>query len=176
MGLKTHPNIDILLALAGLLPTGRLSDALEKDSSNIREFARERKLVYEALFSPGEAANATEKNETSCIEEFLGKRARAMGCVCLCPKCQGKPSGVALTTAETEEKLPVSEGKAVAAEVVMRALQSVRALQRRTAEKERERLQMEIMTAEREKDQARLVKLLEAKARLAKELAQLRGK
>ena len=136
----------------------------------------ERKLVYEALFSPGEAANATEKNETSCIEEFLGKRARAMGCVCLCPKCQGKPSGVALTTAETEEKLPVSEGKAVAAEVVMRALQSVRALQRRTAEKERERLQMEIMTAEREKDQARLVKLLEAKARLAKELAQLRGK
>ncbi len=51
----------------------------------------------------------------------------------------------------------------------------LRALRRRKAEKERERLQMEIQSAEREKDQARLVKLLEAKARLAKELAQLRG-
>jgi len=43
--LKTLPNLDILLALAGLLPTGSLSDALEKDLSNIREFARERLLV-----------------------------------------------------------------------------------------------------------------------------------
>jgi DNA primase len=51
----------------------------------------------------------------------------------------------------------------------------LRALKRRKAERERERLQMEIQAAEREKDQARLVKLLEAKAKLAKELAQLRS-
>jgi len=43
--LRTLPNLDILFALAGLLPAGDLPDALEKDSSNIREFARERLLV-----------------------------------------------------------------------------------------------------------------------------------
>lgn len=43
--LRTLPNLDILLALAGLLPQGDLADALEKDCSNIREFARERLVI-----------------------------------------------------------------------------------------------------------------------------------
>ncbi len=47
------------------------------------------------------------------------------------------------------------------------------ALRRRRAERERERLQAEIQVAEREQDQGRLAKLLEAKAKLAKELTQL---
>jgi DNA primase len=55
------------------------------------------------------------------------------------------------------------------------ALACFQALRRRRAEREREKLQMEIQAAEREKDLARLAKLLEAKAKLAKELAQLKG-
>lgn len=43
--LRSLPNLDILLALAGLLPQGDLPDALEKDVSNIREFARERLVI-----------------------------------------------------------------------------------------------------------------------------------
>ncbi|MBI1984462.1 MAG: DNA primase [Acidobacteria bacterium] len=54
-------------------------------------------------------------------------------------------------------------------------LACLRALRRRRAEREREKLQLEIQAAEKEKDQARLAKLLEAKAKLAKELAHLRG-
>ena len=65
-----------------------------------------------------------------------------------------------------------AEGEPPEREAVAGCLQ---ALRRRKAEKERQRLQIEIQAAEREKDHARLVKLLEAKAKLAKELAQLRG-
>lgn len=43
--LRTLPNLDILLALAGLLPSGDLSDALDKDLSNIREFAVDRMVL-----------------------------------------------------------------------------------------------------------------------------------
>ncbi|MHB8652510.1 MAG: DNA primase [Terriglobia bacterium] len=50
-----------------------------------------------------------------------------------------------------------------------------RALRRRKLEREAEKLQAAIQAAEREKDSARLAELLPAKAKLAIELAQLRG-
>ncbi len=54
------------------------------------------------------------------------------------------------------------------------ALACFQALRRRRAERDRERLQMEIQVAEREKDLPRLAKLLDAKAKLGKELARLK--
>ena len=51
----------------------------------------------------------------------------------------------------------------------------VNALRRRNLERESERLQASIRTAEREKDSTRLGELLQAKANLAKELVKLRG-
>lgn len=48
-----------------------------------------------------------------------------------------------------------------------------RALHRRIGERERDRLQAAIQAAEREKDQAKLAELLQAKAKLVKELSQL---
>ena len=49
----------------------------------------------------------------------------------------------------------------------------LRALHRRIAERERDRLQAAIQAAEREKDQSKLAELLQAKAKLAKELSQM---
>ncbi len=49
-----------------------------------------------------------------------------------------------------------------------------RALRRKKAEREREQLQAAIQMAEREQDRPRLVELLEAKAKLVKDLAQLK--
>ncbi len=49
----------------------------------------------------------------------------------------------------------------------------LRALYRRRAERERDRLQAEIRAAEQAKDQAKLALLLEAKAKLVKELSQM---
>lgn len=51
----------------------------------------------------------------------------------------------------------------------------VRALHRKKVERERERVQAAIQTAERERNAARLAELLEAKSKLAKELARLGG-
>jgi hypothetical protein len=51
----------------------------------------------------------------------------------------------------------------------------IRALHTRRAERERDRLQAEIQAAEREKDQRKLVELLEAKAKIDKELRPVRG-
>ncbi len=48
-----------------------------------------------------------------------------------------------------------------------------RALHRRNAERQRDRLQGAIQAAEREKDQAKLAQLLQAKAKLIKELSQI---
>jgi len=54
-------------------------------------------------------------------------------------------------------------------------LACTRALRRRKLEREAEKLQAAIQAAEREKDSIRLAELLRAKAKLAIELAQLRG-
>jgi len=43
--LRTLPNLDILFALAGIVDPSAASDALEKDCSNIREFAAERMVL-----------------------------------------------------------------------------------------------------------------------------------
>jgi DNA primase len=51
----------------------------------------------------------------------------------------------------------------------------IRALHTRKAERERDRLQAEIQAAERDKDQRKLVELLEAKAKIDKELRPVRG-
>ena len=54
-----------------------------------------------------------------------------------------------------------------------RTLACLKALKRKQAERQRERLQAEIRAAEREQDPGRLARLLEAKVKLAKQLAEL---
>jgi len=150
-------------------------EPLDLTSAEVNLSEVERKLVYEALFSPGDPVDVIEKIESSCIDELLGDKARAMGCVCPCPKCQGERPSVASTSAEVKEKPPIADGKVVAAaSVAMRALRCVRALQRCRAAQQLQQLQREIEAAQRQNDYHRLRELSEAKLRLRKELAQLK--
>jgi DNA primase len=148
-------------------------EKLDVTSTEVGLSEAERKLALEALFLPPDPPNGVEEADTSCIDELLGEKARDMGQVCPCPKCQGGGATSALASAESGEKPPIPDGKVAAAKWTIRALRYVRALQRPRVQRELERLNREYDEAVRAGDWARAREVDGIKSNIDKELRKM---
>ncbi len=156
---------------------GRMEIRLAADSATLKPTPAE-KILLRAFMESEELA-----------DEFLGPLVEGGDCEGLSTAgifrrlLEARRAGESLQPSRLELGLEAGEQRLLydcafvtgQASTRAEALECLRALRRRKAERQRERLQMEIQAAERGKDQALLMKLLEAKAKLAKELAELRG-
>jgi hypothetical protein len=134
----------------------------------------ERKLALEALFSPVKHAIVVEKGATNCIAEFIGAKARAMGCACECPKCQARRAGAAGSASADPAENPPRDGRiAAASELAMGAIRALRLLQ---LLREHRDLAREIKAAEQSQDAPRQAALQKTKEELDKALQQLAGR
>ena len=141
-------------------------EKLDVTSTEVDLSEAERKLALEALFSPVDQLNVVEKATTDCIAEFLGPKARAMGCLCECPKCQAARSGSGLASAQPAVEPPTPTGKETAASrLATGALRSLRVLQLLRGIKD---LMRDIEAAIQSRDAHRLAELQKAKQELDK--------
>ena len=126
----------------------------------------ERKLALEALFSPVKHAIVVEKGATKCIAEFIGAKARAMGCACECPKCQAERAAAPGSASADAAENPPRDGRiAAASELAMGAIRALRLLQ---SLREHRELAREIKAAEQSQDAPRQAELQKVKQELDK--------
>ena len=134
-------------------------EKLEVTDTQVALSEVERKLAIEALFMPVDPLKEVETSDlSSCTNEFLGDKARDMGCACTCPKCRANAAGSSLTSAEPEG-LPPDGKKAVLAKAAMEAFNCIRALQLQRAQRDRERLNREYVEAMHSGDRERMLQL-----------------
>jgi DNA primase len=146
-------------------------DRLDVTSTEANLSEAERKLALEALFSPVEQVITIAEGATDCIAEFIGAKARAMGCDCECPKCQAKrASSPAPSSADVGENPPRDGRVAAASDLAMGAIRALRLLQLLREQRE---LAREIKAAENSQDAARLAALHRTKEGLDRALQQL---
>jgi DNA primase len=148
---------------------------LDVTSTEVALSEVERKVAIEALFMPVGALNAIGKSELSpCTKEFLGEKARDIGCVCTCPKCRADAAGSSLTTAQPEGQ-PPNERMPALAMAAMEAFKCVRALQVQWMQRELESLNRQYNEAAGKGDWARAREIDTVKSNLDRELRRLSG-